>query len=217
MVMQEPQFDDTVGKTIKVIAPMGSGCVLFSKLLLHVCEDISITSGQGIKDEWFGNNWPEMMDQEDPFVYILRDPVDSVTQNVKIFMKFKEGYEKLFQEKDHLETSISIALGKYEMLFTKSKEKENIFKITYESMFVNPNQTIKNFVNFFNLKLNDKYSDSIRIEDIYPKIAGTHLSFWIPDNHTSAFTQIEDVVRNNEAVKEMQKKYFEYKKEIEAC
>jgi hypothetical protein len=205
--MQEPQFDETVGKTIKVIAPMGSGCVLFSKLLLHVCDDISITSGQGIKDEWFGNNWPEMMDQEDPFVYILRDPVDSVTQNVKIFMKFKEGYDKLFQEEDHLQTSISIALGKYEMLFTKSKEKENIFKITYESMFTN----------FFNLELNDKYSDSITIKDIYPKIAGTHLSFWIPDNHTSAFTEIEDKVRNNEAVKEMQKKYFEYKKEIEAC
>jgi hypothetical protein len=130
-------------------------------------------------------------------------------------MKFKEGYEKLFQGKEHLETSISIALGKYEMLFAKSKEKENIFKISYESMFINPDQMIKNFVSFFNLKLNDKYSDSITLQDIYPKMSETGSSFWIPDNQICLFSEIEDSVRNNRAVIEMQKKYFEYKKEID--
>lgn len=202
-------------KTIKVIAPMGSGCVLFSKFLLYVCEDISITSGYHEADHWFAQNLPEMMDQENPFVYILRDPADSVIQNLKVLMNFKEGYEKKIQQEDHLQSSIEIALEKYSNLFIKSKEKENIFKINYESMFINPDKMIKGFIKFFNLKLNDKYFDSITLQNIYPKMLETGSSFWIPDNQDSLFIEIEDKVRSNEAVKEMQKKYFEYKKEID--
>ncbi len=204
-------------KAIKVIAPMGSGCVLFSKFLLHVCDDITIKSGYHEADNWFAQNLPEMMDQEDPFVYILRDPADSVIENLKVLMNFKKGYDKKIQQEDHLQGSIKIALEKYNNLFAKSKEKENIFKISYESMFVNPDQMIKNFVSFFNLKLNDKYSDSITLQDIYPKMSETGSSFWIPDNQICLFSEIEDSIRNNNAVIEIQKKYFEYKKEIEAC
>jgi hypothetical protein len=154
------------------------------------------------------------MDQEDPFVYILRDPADSVIESLKVLMNFKEGYDKKIQQEDHLQGSIKIALEKYNNLFVKSKEKENIFKISYESMFINPDQMIKNFVSFFNLKLNDKYSDSITLQDIYPKMSETGSSFWIPDNQISLFSEIEDSIRNNREVIEMQKKYFEYKKEI---
>jgi energy-coupling factor transporter ATP-binding protein EcfA2 len=217
MGMQDIKFQETTGKTIKVIAPMGSGCVLFSKLLNHICENVNIKSGYHETDEWFGRNNPTMMDEENLFVYILRDPIDSITESVKVLMNFKDDYATRFQDPYHLLQSINIAKPKWHDMFMKSKEKEqeNSFKITYESMFINSDKMIKQFVKFFDLTLNENYFSSITAKDVYSKMEKTGYSFWIPDNQISKYTMVDDAVRNDEEIKEMQKQYLEYKKEID--